>query len=243
MSGAAIAKVHLYANSAAAGFPPAILTRTDANGTFCLEKLDPGAYSLIAQRAGYLDAVYKSSRFSAGPSSLTVAPGKALSPLTITMTPRPILTGLVVDIDGNPAINVEVSATETQGAGIRRSPGNLTLTDAKGRFRFYDLDPGSYFLVASPAARVSFFSGNYRGSNGEPLGSRPVETFYPAATRSADATSIELKAGSEVTGITITMQTTLLRHVSGKVIGAFRGYLMLNTDLPNGHSEGMAVPR
>jgi hypothetical protein len=54
-----ISKVRVYATI---GLTPAILTGTDENGAFCFEKLDSGAYSLVAQRSRYLDVAYKSSR-------------------------------------------------------------------------------------------------------------------------------------------------------------------------------------
>jgi hypothetical protein len=81
----------------------------------------------------------------------------------------------------------------------------------------------------------------YLGSNGEPLSSRQLETYYPAALLASEAAAIELKAGSEVMGVTITMQTSGLRHVSGRVIGTFRGYMMLDVKLSDGGSEGSAI--
>jgi len=54
-----------------------------------------------------------------------------------------------------------------------------------GHFRFYDLDPGTYHLIASPQVGASIFSGMYLGNNGEPLSSRQIETYYPAALTTA----------------------------------------------------------
>jgi hypothetical protein len=81
----------------------------------------------------------------------------------------------------------------------------------------------------------------YLGTNGKPLSSRQIETYYPAALVVAEAAAIELQADSEVMGVTITMQTTSLRHVSGRVIGTFRGYLILDVKLATGDSEGSAI--
>ncbi|MGA3205728.1 MAG: carboxypeptidase-like regulatory domain-containing protein [Bryobacteraceae bacterium] len=236
-SRAPIPKVRIYA---ATGLAPAILTRTDENGAFCFEKLDSGAYSLIAQRSGYRDVAYASSRSMSG--SIDVAQGATLDAFIIEMTARPILAGRVVDAGGDPVVGAKVRAVYASGAAtMGRDPGNITLTDVHGRFRFYDLDPSTYHLIASPPVASSLFSGTYLGSNGEPLLSRQIETYYPAALQDAEAAAIELKAGSEVTGITITMLTTTVRHVSGRVIGTFRGYMMLDVKLSDGGSEGSAI--
>lgn len=158
------------------------------------------------------------------------------------MTPRPILTGRVVDADGDPVADVEVQAENANGSTTTwRRPGNITRTDIHGRFRFYDLDPGSYHLVTSSPPNAGIWSGTYFGGDGEPLRSHQIETYYPAAVRVEGAVSIDLKAGREVTDITITMQTAVLRHVAGRVVGMSGGYMMLHIDLPNEASEGPAV--
>lgn len=238
-NGAPIPKVRVYA---AAGVTPAILTGTDENGAFCFENLDLGAYSLVAQRTGYLDVAYGSSRYMPGLPSIKVTHGRAPDAVTIEMTRRPVLAGRVVDAGGDAVGSAEIHAVDASGAAtLARDPGTITRTDVQGRFRFYDLDPGTYHLIASPRGGPSTFSGVYLGSHGEPLPSRQVETYYPDALTAAEAAAIELNAASEVMGVTIRIQTTALRHVSGRVIGTFRGYMMLDVKLSTGGSEGAAI--
>jgi hypothetical protein len=83
-NGAPIRKAHVYA---ATGLSLAILTETDENGAFCFEKLESGAYRLVAQRTGYLDVAYRSSRYMPGLPSINVTDPGTLDAVVIEMTP------------------------------------------------------------------------------------------------------------------------------------------------------------
>jgi hypothetical protein len=215
---------------------PAIRTTTNQRGAFCFVHLDPGSYNVLAQRAGYLDEPYAGSRDFGSDYPLLVMDRDGWDwPVTLKMTPRPILAGRVVDADGDPVSGAEVRS-------LRRVPDdhtftfgeNLTvLTDAHGAFRFYDLNPGKYYLTATPNVFESSRAGYW-----QTVREREVETYYPNSLEPKDAAPIVLKAGGEVIGITITMQTVGLRQLSGKLVG-FRPSrnLMATLELPSGAVE------
>jgi hypothetical protein len=235
-----MAKVHVFVTLET--LSPAIRTSTDDHGLFCFAQLDAGNYGLVAQRTGYLDAVYQGSRFLGTYPQLRVRAGSHLGPVTVKMTARPILAGKVVDRDGDPIANVEVRARGPEGEEIVwRSPGNITHTDVRGSFRFYDLDPGTYRLIAVPPPGVRF-SGRDRDSHGEPLSVGQVETYYPDSRSAEGAAPIVLKAGRENTSIVITMQDVKLRHISGRVPGGRAGfYLLAEIRKASGGSEVPAI--
>ncbi|MGB7761042.1 MAG: carboxypeptidase-like regulatory domain-containing protein [Bryobacteraceae bacterium] len=196
---------------------PAIRTTTNQHGAFCFVHLDPGSYNVLAQRTGYLDEPYAGSRDFGTAFPLLVMDRDGWDwPVTLKMTPRPILAGRVVDADGDPVAGAEVRS-------LRRVPDDHTFTegenqtvrtDVHGAFRFYDLNPGKYYLTATP----NLFESS-RAEYLQTVRERGVETYYPNSLNPKDAAPIVLKAGGEVTGITIKMQIVGLHYVSGKFIG------------------------
>jgi hypothetical protein len=235
-----VARVHMFAIRE--GLGPAIRTNTNERGVFCFARLDGGSYRLLAQRGDYMDAVYQGSRFPGSYPTLKIDLGSRPSPVTLKMVPRSILAGSVVDTDRDPIAGVEVRANGPDGgAPVWRDPGNIAHTDIHGRFRFYDLDPGTYRLVAVPAHEPRSWAG-YRDGHGQPLQEREIETYYSDSPNATGAAPIVLKAGHEINGITIKMQTVGLRHLSGRVVGLPVGtYLLADITSPSGAVEGRAI--
>jgi hypothetical protein len=239
-TGRPIPKVHLFATRE--GRKPAIRTTANEQGIFCFARLDPGSYSLFAQRTGYLDTVYQGSRFFGIYPMLRITSNARPSPVTIEMTPRCILAGRVVDADGDPVADAEVRADGADGGGNEwRNPGNITRTDENGAFRFYDLDPGTYRLIAIPALDPSLGAG-YRDGPGGPLQEHEIETFYPNSPTAENSAPIVLKAGREISGIAITLRKAGLRHLTGRIVGVPGGkYLMAELRRASGYVEGRAI--
>ncbi len=146
-TGQPVARAHLFAIRDA--IVTAIRTSTNEQGRFCFARLDAGSYSVVAQRTGYLEAVYRGTPHPDIDSTIEIKPESRVAPVTIQMVPRPILAGTVVDPDGEPLAHAQVHASSAQPAAWPRS-GNYVYTDSRGAFRFYDLDPGNYHLTAAP---------------------------------------------------------------------------------------------
>src|SRR5512135_1092290 len=72
------------------------VTATDEAGGFRLDDIDPGQYHLAARKTGYVRAVY------GFPTPLTIAPGRAVPDLEMTLAPQAVITGRVFDPDGDP---------------------------------------------------------------------------------------------------------------------------------------------
>lgn len=85
---------------------------TDDNGGFAFEDLDPGRYSLLAQRPGFAHRMYggRGSMFSG--ASLSVSPGQALTGIEFKLVPHGVIAGRVLDEEGEPLANVIVMALQ-----------------------------------------------------------------------------------------------------------------------------------
>src|SRR5580658_696164 len=153
VSGKPLAGVKLFAHEISVESETAAnLRKTDAQGHFCFERLAPGRYRAIAQRAGYLDQLYGALPGGRQGIELAVKADAKLPPANIKLTPRPVLTGMVLHADAQPAPGSEV--TVWQRVYTRDGPGEDSVesgnADDRGIFRFADLAPGTYYLSAQP---------------------------------------------------------------------------------------------
>ena len=78
---------------------------TAADGTFTIEDMSPGRYTAALQRAGFAQT---SSR--RGRATFTLAPGQSLTGLVFRMQAAGVISGKIVDADGDPMTGVSVSA-------------------------------------------------------------------------------------------------------------------------------------
>ena len=97
-TGQPVARAHLFVIREAA--LTAIRTSTNEQGRFCFAQLDAGSYHAVAQRTGYLEALYQGVPHPGIDPTIEIKLESRVAPVTIKMVPRPILVGTVVDADG-----------------------------------------------------------------------------------------------------------------------------------------------
>jgi hypothetical protein len=213
---------------------------SNAEGKFVFDQIDPGAYSLTADRNGYVHAAYRSSNGTL----LDVGPGQTVRNIRIVITPLGVIAGHVVDEDGDPITEVRVQALRwTFSNGVRRLDysGNTTVDD-QGNFRLSNL-AAAHYLLAAQFNRIP-------GSSSDNL--TYVTTYYPSALDFSEATPIPLAAGGEMTNVEIRLHQVRVFHVSGKIVDS-SGALVRNVPLAllpknNGGSAGylgspISIPR
>lgn len=219
LTGKPVAAAKIYAHPSSSD--PSYLRKTDNEGKFCFEQVAPGTYHVIAQRLGYLDQSYGARAAGEEGMDLAVTAETAVPPLKIELTPRPILSGVVLHADGQPSPGTDVEVIKRvhteQGPGPD-SVENVS-TDDRGAFRFSNLAPGTYYLSAQPDSNGRRYSMEFLNSRGEPVNEAETVTFYSGASAFAGARPIVLKAGQETSGIVIALRKTPLRRISGRVTG------------------------
>lgn len=193
---------------------------TDAEGTFRIEGIEPGAYNLSGQRTGFLHSNYGAKGPRQMGTSITLSPSQNLTGLTLGMTPQAVLSGKVLDEDGEPSAStmIQVLGPVWQRGKKRYAPQQSTNTNDLGEFRLANLSPGRYYISAQHHSGFAGQPEPAAPSNGKP-DVRPILTYYPGTPNLESATAVEVKAGQDLPGIDIRLQAAQTYHVRGHVTG------------------------
>lgn len=196
---------------------PSVLT--DASGRFVFAQLPAGAYSLSVEKAPYQTTAHpdrgRGIRSTSKP--LTLVEGQTLDSISIPLYRGGVITGRVVDANGDPLEWAQVRAYKVPaGAGNR---GRLmaaggTSTNDLGEFRLPKLDTASYLVMATPQ---QMGRSEEPGSDGKPQ-PQPAPAYYPDAATAEQAQLISVQRGQTVSGIDITLGETLIGVITGTVV-------------------------
>ncbi len=219
--------VHLARRGAAAGGvmgampsgPQGYAASSEADGSFRFENIEPGDYMLSGQRTGFLNTNYGAkSPFQQG-TVLTLRAGQQMKGVSLTLIPQAVITGKVIDSDGDPVENarIQVLAQTWMRGKQRYMPRNGGGTNDLGEFRMANLSPGKYYLYAEKMNYGARFN-DMPTAPGKP-DVRPVRTFYPGAPNLESATPVEIRAGQDLPGIDIRLNTAQTYHIRGKIAG------------------------
>jgi len=186
---------------------------SDAEGKFGIDDVQPGQYYVVVEHPGFVQAGSGGRRIS-----ILVQSGSGKNDLILHMQPAAVITGKIVDLDGDPMRNVSVSAIGTGSAGGGRNShsfGNGATNDL-GEFRISDLQAGRYKITASPP------QGSHppvlKENGGEKDPSIYLTTHYPGVLDEGQAVPLEIHAGTE-TRINLSLLTGRAYRVSGTVTG------------------------
>ncbi|HYG65147.1 MAG TPA: carboxypeptidase-like regulatory domain-containing protein [Thermoanaerobaculia bacterium] len=124
------------------GSQASTLTRTDAQGRFRADGVEPGTLNLEVKAPEY-----KTRRLR----GLVIPEESDVENLEIVLERGATVTGRVLDARGEPVAGADVSATPMEaGRGIGREDHSASSeTDGEGRYRLGGLDPGSHRITAN----------------------------------------------------------------------------------------------
>ena len=197
VSGAPIAGVTVQIQSSG---KPALVVSSDATGTFRVDTLAEGSYSVRCIKDGFDPPAQP-------PPSFSVRAGAEGARLRIQLVPRGKVAGRVLDASGNPVPGAQVEL-------MRSSFNGAFLTSGKdGTFRF-EVPPGIYKLDARPPQDLK----PPESASGEKLGW--VRTWYPGVTDASAAERITVGPGSEVWGQDVKLAAAQVYRVRGTVYHA-----------------------
>lgn len=194
-------------------------TATGPDGSFRFDRLPAGAYSLSYSRSGYL-----LPRISTGysPLSIHAAAGEVVKGLRYGLVPQAVVSGRVLDDEGDPVDGVPVSLLAFRYTGGTRRLTRLGLsgtTNDRGEYRIARLPAGKYFLQASPEGII--LGTTLLAVAKEP--GAPVATYagsyYPGVIDAAQAMRVELRAGQEISGVDIQLRRTVTVRITGGLVG------------------------
>ena len=193
---------------------------SDAEGKFKFENLEPGRYTLWAEKTGFVRQQYGASSGQFGPGApLTLASGQAMKNLEFKLTPQGVISGKVLDEDGEPLSRVSVQVMRRIAYSTRPMGMMGAATNDVGEFRIGNLIPGKYIL------RVDYRRGMFGPAAPPPASTDGqgvedyVTTFYPSTTEVEGALPISIGPGQEVPGLEGRLQKARVYRVRGKVVG------------------------
>jgi len=189
---------------------------TDSNGSFAIDGVSAGTYSIHAQKPGYFGT---QERRSYG-SVQTVEVGASAEPVTLKLAQESVIFGRLTDANGQPIESVSVRLTQhvLRNGVWRMESRNSTNTDDDGTYRFANLQPGIYYVSAGPDVpqHEALFFEDKTPRTGWPA------LYYPQAPDAASAAPIRLASGQQVQADMV-MSRVPLYTVSGMVTGFLPG--------------------
>ena len=207
--------------------------RTDNEGKFALDNVQPGTYRLTAEKVGFLRQQYGAQTPGGTGAPVNLAPSQTVRNLDIKLTPQGVILGTVFDDEGDPLPRATVAAYRmgktASMTGPQRGPqqtGGTANTNDIGQYRIAGLPPGNYAVIASRQSGRG--GGGGRGGmavfgRGQPAAAAVEEdllpTYYPSSLDAASAAPVQVSPGQEMPGVNIALRKGRLYQVQGKVTG------------------------
>ena len=221
---------------------------TDERGSYEIAELPEGRYTVTASKAGFVTLSYGQRRPRQPSIPVQVQQGEDLRRVDFNLPRGSVITGRVLDEDGEPLISAAVQVFQYVYRQGQRElvPRGADRTDDRGQYRVFGLEPGEYFVSAQVrrgmaalgrgglpgtpplAAGRGLGRGGLFGAEPPGVGSIEVEqvesvgyapTYYPGVTSLIDAVVVAVGVGQEAAGVDFSIQLVLTANVSGIVFG------------------------
>jgi carboxypeptidase family protein len=204
---------------------------TDQAGQFKLENVEPGEYAVRLERPGYAaDAKTKRDK------TVKVVAGQDTKDLVFRMLAAAVISGKIVDLEGDPVPNVDVMAIGSTGGATIGNTGALMrgATNDLGEYRIADLSPGKYIVQATPP-KSQALSADEKDSTKDRL--VYVKTYFPGTLDERQATTVEVSSGGTAIA-NFAVHVSHAYRVSGTVAGVgAQGMAQLMLLAKNGQGE------
>lgn len=197
-----------------------IAVDTDEKGSFALRDVEPGNYSLMASRDGYLTSSACQMGAVRLPRDFAIGAKESIAGLTFRLRPFGIMAGRVAYDDGEPAMNIRVEAYREYRNHLRHGyllAASATSND-RGEYRMFGLPPGSYVIAAMFEDTLPL---NEQDRRTQAL--RYTTTFYANATKLSEAAPIRLDYGQEIDTLDVFLVRVRKVNVKGYVISGATG--------------------
>jgi hypothetical protein len=186
---------------------------TDAEGQSTIEDVEPGQYVVMVERPGFVQ-----SNAGGRLKIISVQPGSGRNETILHMQAAALITGKIVDLDGDPIRDVNVSASREGAARVGRNSNDFGrgASNDLGEFRISGLRAGRYRVTAFPPQESRAL--NSKDGSGAKEESIYLTTYYPSVLDEGQALAVEVHSGTE-TRINFGLLTGRAYRVSGSVTG------------------------
>jgi protocatechuate 3,4-dioxygenase beta subunit len=224
MSGNAIRSARVYLRSPDSKGASAYLTLSDTEGRFTINGIDPGRYTVVAAKDGYVISEYGADRTRSG-TVIDLGAGQSVTGINIRLLPSGAVTGRVLDENNNPVMLASVQCMRIDySTGRRRlAPAHGTSTNDLGEYRIFGVMPGRYVVTATYHGPPNVIRADKIVLSPEAIAAAAegyLPAFYGNATSAETATPIEVTAGTEAHGIDLHLSRTRVAHLRGTILGS-----------------------
>jgi len=174
-------------------------TRAGRSGTFVFNGVLPGKYLLTALREGFFPAAY-GARVATGHGTPFDVTADSTLFAELRLRHKGAVTGRVLDENGVGAAGVQVVAYRARAP--LRSMGNA-ISDDRGVFRIYGLDPGKYWVRSDSTTLDD--------------GSGWLPTFGPQSRESRDARVYQVTVDADTPDADVIPEPGTLFHLGGRI--------------------------
>jgi hypothetical protein len=169
--------------------------RSDGEGQFAFPNLSRGGYRLSVKKEGYVREEYGQKKPGGTGSPILLEEGKALPSISFHLQRAATISGEVRNEEGFPIANILVQAMR-RSYGVRGNREitlfSSTLTDDKGNYRLYWLDPGEYYVNASYLPQLP----TPVNANEDVPRAAYAPTFFPGTSNAVDAELVRVEGGN-----------------------------------------------
>ena len=188
---------------------------TDNAGAFVFENVSPGNYRLSGEKTGFIHSNFGGRGGGAIGSQLAIAAGTEKADVIVRITPQGIVSGRILDEDGEPMEGVSIQLLRPQYFASQRrimgAAGNQT--NDRGEFRVTNVAPGKYYLQVQ---RMN--NGNMPIQQGKEEFGYP-KLFFPGVETIEQAQRVEVGAGQEISNLQMALRKIRVYRVRGHVPG------------------------
>ena len=215
--------------------------QTDDNGRYRFTDLQADRYTVRVTKAGFITLAYGQKHPRQPALPIRVDAGQQLRNVDIALPRGSVITGHVVDEDGEPMVRSMVQVLRyVYRQGLRQiEPAGTDQIDDRGQYRVFDLEPGEYFVSVTLPRRRGGFGGNGPGGRGarggrggrggglfgvpefvedpDAIGLAP--TYYPGVTMLREAVPLTVGLSQEMSGVNFAAQLVPMARLGGMVFG------------------------
>ncbi len=210
---------------------------TDGDGRYEFHDLAAGEYFMSVGKSGFIAAPRDGD---APASSVKIGEGERAR-RDFVMVRACAIAGRVLDEYGEPIPDVPVRVLQRRfawGSGLRLGyAGGYQTTNDLGQYRVYGLQPGNYYVTATPRDSGTFGGMYGTGAPEQTDRSGYAQSYYPGTTSLADAVPVRVAIGQDAMNVDFALTPTRTARVSGTIVDsqgrpATRGSVSLRQIVP-----------
>lgn len=193
----------------------AYMAISDAGGQFRITGVAPASYNVRVECPGYV------SQAAIVGKTVRVAEEQAVTGFVFKLTPYGVISGKVVNPDGDPIAGIGVYLVRTyyeNGHKHANRIGDGADTDDRGEYRIFDVPAGSYYL----AADSPLWNSNRR-NHSDQLEQTYARMFFPGTADLTGATLVKMTPGADLPGMDFHLSRVPVFHIRGRAVDAESG--------------------